>query len=113
MPEATDYIILPPFKNEGYINVSDPEIQRKMKEAFEKIEKESKEYDIIVAGKRIKTDRKIRSINLATLKRLLESFQRRIKKLSIRLSKKRGRSLNTGKISRSKNGWSRSLEPPK
>lgn len=63
MPEATDYIILPPFKNEGYINVSDPEIQRKMKEAFEKIEKENKEYDIIVAGKRIKTNRKIRSIN--------------------------------------------------
>nr|WP_245612784.1 L-glutamate gamma-semialdehyde dehydrogenase [Kosmotoga pacifica] len=61
--EATDFLILPPFKNEGYIDPSNPEVRKKMKEALEKVANEKRDYDLLIGGKRYKTERKTRSIN--------------------------------------------------
>ncbi|MFN3327990.1 MAG: aldehyde dehydrogenase family protein, partial [Fervidobacterium pennivorans] len=64
MYEATDWTIIPPFKNEPYVDFSVPENEQKMKEALEKVYKEfGKEYDIVIGGKPYKTEKKIKSIN--------------------------------------------------
>ncbi len=61
-----EYTTLKPFKNFPIIDFSDPEDERKMKEAIEKVEKEmGKEYPLIIGGKEIRTERKIKSINPA------------------------------------------------
>ncbi|WP_448376222.1 L-glutamate gamma-semialdehyde dehydrogenase [Fervidobacterium sp.] len=64
MYEATDWTVIPPFRNEPVTDFSNPENERKMKEALEKVYKEfGKEYDIVIGGKIYKTEKKIRSIN--------------------------------------------------
>ena len=62
--EATDFLILKPFKNLPISDFSNPEIEKKMKEALAKVESEfEKEYEIVIGGKRYKSERKIKSIN--------------------------------------------------
>jgi 1-pyrroline-5-carboxylate dehydrogenase len=62
--ESTDFMILKPFKNLPISDFSDPEIEKKMKQALEKVYSEfGKEYDIVIGGKRYKSERKIKSIN--------------------------------------------------
>jgi len=63
LPEATNYIVLPPFKNEGYIDPSNPDVRKKMKEALEKVANEKKDYDLIIGGKKYSTEKKNKSIN--------------------------------------------------
>ncbi|MDK2886190.1 MAG: 1-pyrroline-5-carboxylate dehydrogenase [Thermosipho sp. (in: thermotogales)] len=62
--EVTDYLILKPFKNLPISDFSNPEIEKKMKDALAKVESEfGKEYDIIIGGRKYKSERKIKSIN--------------------------------------------------
>jgi len=62
--EATDYMILEPFRNLGVVDFNDPENERKMREALEKVARGfGREYPLVIGGERIVTDEKIRSIN--------------------------------------------------
>src|SRR5271154_101136 len=55
-----------PFANEPMIDFSKEENARKMRAAIEKVRGQlGREYDLIIGGKRIKTQDKIRSINPA------------------------------------------------
>ncbi|SHH38243.1 L-glutamate gamma-semialdehyde dehydrogenase [Thermosipho atlanticus] len=70
--EATDLLILKPFKNLPISDFSDSETEIKMKEALKKVEKTfGKEYDIVIAGKRYKTERKIKSINPSKIEEIV------------------------------------------
>lgn len=61
-----EYTTIKPFENFPIIDFSDPEDEKKMKEALAKVESElGKEYPIVIGGKEYRTDRKIRSINPA------------------------------------------------
>lgn len=52
------------FKNEPFTNFSLPENKKAFQEALAKVESElGREYDIIIGGERIKTEKKSRSIN--------------------------------------------------
>ncbi|MEN3043283.1 MAG: L-glutamate gamma-semialdehyde dehydrogenase [Fervidobacterium sp.] len=62
--EVTDWTIIPPFINEPVTDFSKPENEEKMKKALQKVSTEfGREYDIFIAGKPYKTERKIKSIN--------------------------------------------------
>ena len=55
-----------PFKNEQFVDFTKQENVRKMRTALDKVRGQlSREYDLIIGGKRIKTSDKIRSINPA------------------------------------------------
>lgn len=76
MKEATDYMVLPVFKNEPYIDPKDPDIQKKMNSALEKVVNENRDYDIIIGGRKYKTERKIKSINPSNPSRVLATFSK-------------------------------------
>ena len=76
MTEVTDYNVIPPFKNESYINPGDSEVRRRMAEAIEKVSSDFKDYDIIIGGKGYKTDRKIKSTNPSNPSEILATFSR-------------------------------------
>ncbi len=64
MYESNMWTVIPPFKNEPITDFSNPENYKKQVEALERVAKEfGKEYDIVIGGKRYKTEKKIRSIN--------------------------------------------------
>jgi len=53
-----------PFKNEPFVDFTKEENARKMRAAIEKVRGQlGREYDLIINGKRIKTDAKIKSLN--------------------------------------------------
>jgi 1-pyrroline-5-carboxylate dehydrogenase len=55
-----------PFKNETFVDFTKEENVRQMRSAIEKVRGQlGREYDLIIGGKRIKTEAKIRSINPA------------------------------------------------
>jgi len=55
-----------PFKNEPFFDFSKEDNARKMRAAIEKVRGQlGREYDLIIGGKRVKTEDKIRSINPA------------------------------------------------
>src|ERR1700677_345282 len=54
------------FKNESFVDFGKEENVRKMRSALEKVRGQlGREYDLIIGGKRVKTEGKIRSINPA------------------------------------------------
>ena len=54
------------FKNETFVDFTKEENVRKMRAAIDKVRGQlGREYDLIIAGKRVKTSDKIRSINPA------------------------------------------------
>ncbi len=54
------------FINEAFVNFSDPEMKRSMEEALAKVKsKLGYEYDLVIGGRRLKTEAKIVSINPA------------------------------------------------
>ena len=54
------------FLNEPFSNFKDPEIGRRMRAALDEVASQlGREYDLIVAGERLKTEDKIRSLNPA------------------------------------------------
>ena len=55
-----------PFKNEPFVDFSKEENARKMRAAIEKVRGQlGREYDLVIGGKRVKTQDKIKSINPA------------------------------------------------
>src|SRR5438270_8651708 len=65
-PAATTARALGPFKNEPVIDFSKGENARAMREAIAKVRSElGREYDLVIGGKMMKTDGKIKSLNPA------------------------------------------------
>lgn len=65
------------FKNEDYLDFSNPEISNKQKEAIAKVRSQlGKEYPNIVGGKEVFTDRKTISINPAFPSEIVGTFQK-------------------------------------
>ncbi len=61
-----EHAVIKPFENFPIIDFSNPEDERKMKEAIEKVESElGKEYPIVIGGREYTTEGKITSINPA------------------------------------------------
>ena len=55
-----------PFVNEPYVDFSKEENARKMRDAIEKVRGQlGREYDLVIGGKHVKTNEKIRSLNPA------------------------------------------------
>jgi len=55
-----------PFVNEPFVDFSKEENARKMRDAIEKVRGQlGREYDLIIGGKRVRTDAKIKSLNPA------------------------------------------------
>ncbi|HEY2040212.1 MAG TPA: L-glutamate gamma-semialdehyde dehydrogenase [Edaphobacter sp.] len=66
-----------PFVNEPFVDFSTPESQRAMKEALAKVESElGQEYDIVIGGRRLKTEGKIVSVNPARPAQVIGVHQR-------------------------------------
>ncbi len=66
-----------PFRNETYNDFSNPAIRRKMEAALTRVESEfGSEYDLIIGGKRIKTDKKLYSYNPANKNEVIGIFQK-------------------------------------
>jgi len=62
--EATDYIVLKPFRNLGVVDFSDPKNREEMEKALEKVASTfGRGYDVVIGGKHISAERKIKSIN--------------------------------------------------
>ncbi|HIE05240.1 MAG TPA: L-glutamate gamma-semialdehyde dehydrogenase [bacterium (Candidatus Stahlbacteria)] len=67
----------PEFKNETYVDFSDPTNQKKMNEAIAKVGKEAgKEYDLIIDGKRVKAGERFKSFNPSDRDQVLGVFQK-------------------------------------
>src|ERR1043166_3015868 len=65
---APPQIITPkgPFRSEPYTNFSDPENARQMRAALDRVRAElGREYDLVIGGKRVRTNGKIKSLNPA------------------------------------------------
>ncbi len=61
-----DVTIPTQFKNEPSIDFSNPENARRMRAAIEKVRNElGREYDLVIGGRRVKTDEKTQSLNPA------------------------------------------------
>jgi 1-pyrroline-5-carboxylate dehydrogenase len=66
-----------PFKNEPLVDFSKEENARKMRAAIEKVRSQlGREYDLVIGGKRIKTNDKINSINPAKPNEIVGVFQK-------------------------------------
>src|SRR5277367_4306723 len=66
-----------PFVNEPFIDFSNEENARKMRAAIEKVRAQlGREYDLIIGGKRVKTQDKIKSINPAKPSQLVGLHQK-------------------------------------
>jgi len=63
VPEATDYMVIPPFSNEPYIDLNDTDVRAAMKNAIERVSSEQKEYLLMIGGEKLRTDKKIKSVN--------------------------------------------------
>ena len=59
-----DVTSLPPFKNEPYADFSDPATRERMQAAVECVRSElGREYDLLIAGERVKTGDLLKSVN--------------------------------------------------
>jgi 1-pyrroline-5-carboxylate dehydrogenase len=66
-----------PFRNEPLTDFTRPENARRMREAIEKVRNElGREYDLVIGGKRVRTDRKLQSVNPAKPSELVGLHQR-------------------------------------
>src|SRR5205807_9102792 len=73
-PRSTD---VSPFRNEPLTDFSRPENAHRMLEAIERVRSElGLEYDLVIGGKRLRTDKKIRSINPAKPSEVVGLHQR-------------------------------------
>src|SRR5438270_10888719 len=65
-PSATSIRALSPFKNEPFVDFSRGENARAMREAIAKVRSElGREYDLVIGGRVVKTEAKIKSLNPA------------------------------------------------
>ncbi len=67
MADATSSLVkVPAFRNEPYTDFSIPANRRRMEEALAKVRGQlGREYDIVIAGERIRTEDKLKSVNPA------------------------------------------------
>jgi 1-pyrroline-5-carboxylate dehydrogenase len=76
-PPTTIRTAQTPFTNEPFTDFSLPEYRRAMEDALARAERElGREYDMIVGGRRIKTEGKIRSVNPAKPAQVVGVHQR-------------------------------------
>jgi 1-pyrroline-5-carboxylate dehydrogenase len=76
-PPTTIRTAQTPFANEPFTDFSLPEYRRAMEDALARAERElGREYDMIVGGRRIKTEGKIRSVNPAKPAQVVGVHQR-------------------------------------
>src|SRR5215813_13776340 len=69
-----------PFKNEPLVDFTKEENARKMRTAIEKVRAQlGQEYDLIIGGKHIKTQEKIKSINPARPSQIVGIHQKATK----------------------------------
>jgi 1-pyrroline-5-carboxylate dehydrogenase len=72
-----------PFKNEPYEDFSIPENRKSMEEALRKVESEfGKEWDIVIGGEHIKSNKKIESINPSDPKEIVGICQSSTKEMA-------------------------------
>src|SRR5262245_16557215 len=65
-----------PFRNEPATDFSNPENARRMREALTKVGAElGREYDIVIGGRLVKTQEKIKSVNPARPSQVVGVFQ--------------------------------------
>ena len=66
MATATAPLTLPTFRNEPFLDFTDPSVKRAQQAALAEVESQlGREYDLVIGGKRIQTEAKIRSVNPA------------------------------------------------
>jgi 1-pyrroline-5-carboxylate dehydrogenase len=76
-PAAPARSALTPFKNEPFVDFSLPENKRAMEAALARVQSElGREYEMIVAGRRVKTEGKIHSVNPARPEQVVGITQR-------------------------------------
>ncbi|MDT8069282.1 MAG: L-glutamate gamma-semialdehyde dehydrogenase [Terriglobia bacterium] len=74
---ARELIELTPFKNEPLTDFSKEENARKMRAAIDKVRSQlGREYDLVIGGRRLKTNDKIKSINPAKPSEIVGMFQK-------------------------------------
>src|SRR4051812_39394853 len=65
-----------PFKNEPAMDFSNPENARRMREALARVGAElGREYDMVIGGRLVRTEEKIRSLNPARPSQVVGVFQ--------------------------------------
>src|SRR5271165_6033376 len=63
------------FKNEPSVDFSNPENARRMRNAIEKVRNElGREYDLVIGGRRVKTEEKTQSLNPAKPSEVVGTF---------------------------------------
>jgi 1-pyrroline-5-carboxylate dehydrogenase len=68
---------LPTFKNLTYLDFSDPDVRKKMEEAIERVRGEAtKEYPLLIDGKEIITEGKLKTYNPCRKSEVLGTFQK-------------------------------------
>src|SRR5512147_1155460 len=74
---ARELIEITPFKNEPLTDFSREENARKMRAAIDKVRSQlGREYDLVIGGRRLKTNDKIKSINPAMPSEVVGVFQK-------------------------------------
>lgn len=76
---------LPEFRNESYTDFSRPENRKRMEEALTKVRAQlGREYDILIAGQRVRTTEKLRSLNPARPDEIVSIHQKATPELANR-----------------------------
>jgi len=65
MFDETNFFIIPPFKNEVYIDPTDDHVRSEMKEAIATVRSREKDYDLLIGGRHYSTEKRIISTNPA------------------------------------------------
>ncbi|MEO0105644.1 MAG: L-glutamate gamma-semialdehyde dehydrogenase, partial [candidate division WOR-3 bacterium] len=69
--------MLPPFRNESYLDFSIEKNRKEMENALSKVKQElEKEYPLIINGKKIFKEKKFKSINPSNPKEVLGYFSK-------------------------------------
>jgi 1-pyrroline-5-carboxylate dehydrogenase len=78
-------MVLPPFVNEPYTDFSKPEAQAAATAALAKVRAElGRDYDLIIAGERVKTADKMTSTNPSNVSELIGTFSKTSAELAVR-----------------------------
>lgn len=73
---------VPPFKNETYVDFSDPAIRKKQEQALAQVTRKlGKSYPLVIAGKQLKTNKWIDSVNPAHPDQIIGRFAEGTRKL--------------------------------
>src|SRR5438067_1799998 len=94
---------LDPFRNEPYTDFSQPENRKRMQDALAKVRGQlGREYDVLIAGERVRTADKLKSVNPARPDEIVGIHQKATPELA-------GRAVETAH--RNFAAWSRTPAP--